>query len=107
MANDVFLLEMGLRIAQRRKELHMTQESLAEAVGLSLQSISCIELGKKGIRPQNLAKLCIALNVTSDFILFGKRTEQQTNDLLSKITTLDDNSYQAIQSLVNLLIKKE
>lgn len=107
MANDVFLLEMGLRIAQRRRELHMTQESLAEAVGLSLQSISCIELGKKGIRPQNLAKLCIALNVTSDFILFGKRTEQQTNDLLSKITTLDDKSYQAIQSLVNLLIKKE
>lgn len=105
MANDIFLIEMGLRVAQRRKEIHMTQEDLAEAIGLSLQSISCIELGKKAIRPQNLAKLCIALNVSSDFILFGKRTEQQTSDLFSKISALDDDVYTSIQKLVDLLSK--
>ena len=49
MGNDVFLVKMGLRIAQRRKELHLTQEQLADQMGVSLQTVSCIELGKKAI----------------------------------------------------------
>jgi hypothetical protein len=63
MGNDVFLVNMGL----------------------SLQSSSCIELGKKAICPKNLAKLCIHPDVTADYILYGKRNEQQRNaELLSE-----------------------
>lgn len=45
---------MGMRISGRRKELNLTQEKLAERMGVSLQTISCIELGKKAIRPETL-----------------------------------------------------
>lgn len=104
MSNDTFLNNMGARITQRRKELQLTQEQLAEKMGVSLQTISCIELGKKAVRPENLANLCVCLDVTSDYILYGKRNESQMNELVSKLAILSPKEYESIQNFVNLLI---
>ncbi len=103
MSNDAFLTNMGMRIAQRRKELHFTQEQLAEKIGLSLQSVSCIELGKKAVRPENLAKLCFHLDTTADYILCGKRNEQQMNEITTKLSKLDPEAYKAVQMMIDLL----
>lgn len=103
MENDRFLVSMGIRIAQRRKELHMTQEQLAEKIGLSLQSISCIELGKKAIRPENLANLCTQLDIAADYILYGKRNEQQMGDTITKLSALSPKAFETVQSLIDLL----
>lgn len=103
MSNDIFLTTMGTRITQRRKELHLTQEQLAEKMGVSLQTISCIELGKKAIRPENLANLCTCLGVSSDYVLYGKRDESQMNDLINKISALPPEKYNSISNLVELL----
>lgn len=105
MGNDQILIQIGKRIALRRKELNITQEQLAESIGLSLQSISCIELGKKGIRPENLINLCIALDSTSDYFLFGKRSEAQMNSLEQKMSTLNNEDYLLLESIVNRLNK--
>lgn len=107
MGNDVFLVNMGIRIAQRRKELRLTQEQLAEKMGLSLQSISCIELGKKAIRPENLANLCTYLDVTADYVLYGKRNEQQMHDTVAKLSSLSPDAYRTVQDLINLLYDKK
>ena len=107
MGNDVFLVNMGIRIAQRRKELRLTQEQLAEKLGLSLQSISCIELGKKAVRPENLANLCTHLEVTTDYILYGKRNEKQMHDTMMKMSSLSPDEYRIVQDLVNLLYDKK
>lgn len=100
MKNDEFLVEMGLRIADRRKELHLTQEQLAESIDVSLQTISCIELGKKAVRPENLAKLCKSLNITSDYILYGKRNTEQMNKLIDKLSSLGKEEYNLVSDLV-------
>lgn len=107
MGSDAFLIDMGSRIAKRRKELHLTQEQLAEKMGLSLQSISCIELGKKAVRPENLANLCIYLDVTSDYILYGKRNEKQMKDTVAKLAALPPEAYRTVQDLINLLYDKK
>ena len=106
MSNDNFLNNMGTRISQRRKELHLTQEQLAEQMGVSLQTISCIELGKKAIRPENLANLCTCLDISSDYILYGKRDESHMNELIKKISMLTQKEYESIQSLVELLSER-
>lgn len=103
MSNDIFLTNMGMRVSQRRKELLLTQEQLAEKMGVSLQTISCIELGKKAIRPENLANLCTHLNVTADYILYGKRDEQQMNDIVEKLSALSPDEYFIVQNLVDFL----
>lgn len=103
MAKDIFLENLGTRIAHRRKELHLTQEQLAEKMGVSLQTISCIELGKKAVRPENLANLCLFLNVSADYLLFGKRSDQQTTEITKKISSLDEEAYHTLLSLIDLL----
>lgn len=66
MANKEVLEGIGSRITQRRKMLGMPQEQLAEIIDLSIQTISNIENGKKAVRPENLIKICRALNSTTD-----------------------------------------
>ena len=107
MTNSIFLINMGQRIAARRKELGMTQEQLAERLGLSLQSISCIELGKKAVRPENLANLCKHLNVSVDYILYGKRDESQMNDTVKKLSSLDPEAYNAVKNMIDLLYENK
>lgn len=107
MGNDTFLVNMGVRIAQRRKELRLTQEQLAEKMGVSLQTVSCIELGKKAVRPENLANLCSYLDVTTDYILYGKRNKQQMNDTIAKLSTLDEEAYRTVQGLIDLLYERK
>lgn len=107
MGNDTFLVNMGIRIAQRRKEMHMTQEQLADKMGVSLQTVSCIELGKKAVRPENLANLCTYLGVTADYILYGKRDFQQMNDTVAKLSELDSKEYCAVQGLIDLLHERK
>lgn len=107
MGNDAFLVNMGLRIAQRRKELHWTQEYLAEKIGVSLQTVSNIELGKKAVRPENLANLCICLDISADYILCGKRSEQIMNDTVEKLSALDREAYHTVQGLIELLYNRK
>ena len=104
MAGNQFLLEMGKRIADRRKELHITQEQLAEKVSLSLQSVSCIELGKKAVRPDNLLHICTALDISPDYILSGRRTAEQLDGIMKKLTALDDSDFAAVEQLIDHLL---
>lgn len=103
MSDKEVLEQLGKRIANRRKECGLTQEQLAEKIGLSLQSVSCIELGKKGVRPDNLVKICQSLNVSADYLLLGKRDNSQTNQLTEKIAKLSPCDYDMVEALVNRL----
>ncbi len=102
MATSDFLIEMGKRISARRKELRLTQEKLAEAMNVSLQTVSCIELGKKAIRPENLVNLCNVLDTTSDYILMGKISEK----CFSSCDTLSKEDIELINTLIKRLINK-
>ncbi len=105
MDDKKFLEEMGKRIANRRRELHLTQEQTAEKMDVTLQTVSCIELGKKAIRPQNLAKLCIALDASADYILLGKRTEQDLTEISQKLAALSERDYDTVKILTDHLLK--
>ena len=107
LAESSLLIEMGKRIADRRRELGMTQVQVAEQVGLSLQSISCIELGKKAVRPENLLNLCRVLGTTSDYILTGEKNEKQLMGIWRKIAKLNEDDYQLIETIIEHLNKRK
>lgn len=50
------LKDMGKRIFDRRKQLNMTQETLAELAHVTPQTISTAELGQKAMRPETILK---------------------------------------------------
>lgn len=88
MRPELLLQEIGARISARRRELHMTQEVLAERMDVSIQMISNLEGGKKAIRPENLVKLCTVLDISADYILRGLRADYEAAAFLENYKKL-------------------
>ena len=87
----------------RRKTLRMTQEELAEKLGVSTQMISNLELGKKAIRPENLVRLCSVLNLSADFVLTGANTRTAVDSVAEKLSQLSEEELQLVSNLVNYM----
>ena len=85
--NKVF----GKRIKELRERKKLTQEKLAEKVGLDLQTISRIETGYYFTSFENLEKLADALDVTiADLFNFGHVKPKE--ELIKEINTALANS---------------
>ena len=62
---------MGIKIKERREELGMTQEELAQKSGISRQTISSIETGKyENVLVGTLASIATALGTTVEKIFY-------------------------------------
>ena len=66
MTRDEALKTLGRRIADLRREKGMTQEALAEAMGVSRNHVADIELGTRNTGVWSLLLLSQALAVTPD-----------------------------------------
>jgi len=67
--------KIGRFITERRKELGMTQQHLAERLNVSFQAVSKWEKGTTFPNVEMLYDLAIALDVSTDEILSGSRKE--------------------------------
>lgn len=92
--------EIGKRISERRKQLRLTQEQVAEMSGLSHQFFSCIETGSKNMRAENVIKVCEALKVSTDYILTGKTNNIDINYITSILSVLDENQIHYIEEII-------
>ena len=101
------LKKIGVRIANRRKELKFTQEQIAERMNVSIQMISNIERGNKAIKIDNLLNLCAILQTSTDYILTGKRTNADYDHLASKIVQLPESDYKMIEMLVDYRLNEK
>jgi len=84
----------------------MTQEELAEKIGVSTQMISNLELGKKAIRPENLAKVCEVLGLSADFVLTGTNTKTAVDTVAEKLTQLTDAELQMVSEMIDYMNSK-
>ena len=107
MGDNEFLKTMGQRIMVRRKSLRMTQEELAEKLGVSTQMISNLELGKKAIRPDNLAKVCEALELSADFVLTGTNTGTAVGIVAEKLVQLTAEELQMVSDMIDYMNNKK
>ena len=73
--------ERGIRIADRRKAVGLSQDELAHRVDIGRQALSAIENGGD-FKIQTLDNLAIVLGVSVDFIIYGKNEEK--SELLSE-----------------------
>lgn len=105
MGDEKLLREIGIRINTRRRELRLTQEQLAEAMDVSVQMISNLELGKKAIRPENIVKLCSALSVSADYVLRGVNTQVELTDFMRNFDKLSFENQLLVESLVRAINK--
>lgn len=62
---------IGVRIAKLRDAFHYSRKELAEYADISENFLIEIENGKKRMSAATVAKLSVALHVSTDYILFG------------------------------------
>lgn len=99
MGNE-FLEKMGQRLVDRRKQLRMTQEETANKADLAIQIVSNSELGKTAIRPENMIKLCAALDISADYLLSGEIVDKEVFILDQKVRTLSPRQFQFLEDLI-------
>lgn len=74
--------ERGLRIADKRKAMGLSQDELAHRAGIGRQALSAIENGGD-FKTQTLDNLAIVLDASVDFIMYGENEEKL--ELLSEV----------------------
>ena len=84
MDSLLLLKDIGARLCQKRKEKGYTQEKLAELIDVTPQMISYAEQGRKAMRPENIIKICTALNISADYLLMGKETVSSSFAVLER-----------------------
>ncbi|MCD8379241.1 MAG: helix-turn-helix domain-containing protein [Lachnospiraceae bacterium] len=98
------LNQMGKRIFDRRKQLRMTQEELAEKAQITPQTVSTAELGKKALRPENIIRICTALEISTDYLLMGKVNREDYSNLTDKFQLLSPDQYRYLEDIINSYI---
>ena len=96
--------EIGLFIAAKRREKNMTQEALAEKLGVSNKTVSKWENGKNMPDYAVVEALCSALDITVAELLGGREQEPQNEEqyemLLYKVQELEHKVQAAEQKTI-------
>lgn len=101
--NDL-LSHIGARILERRQQMRLTQEELAEKVGVTPQTISAAELGKKALRPENIIGVSAALGISTDYLLLGIISSEDNTILSQKISQLTSVQYRHLEDIIDSFI---
>lgn len=107
MSDAEFLKRMGQRILARRRALGMTQEDLADQICTTAPMISNLELGKKAVRPDNLAKVCKALGLSADFVLTGTDTQTPIDIVADKLLQLSPAEVEVVNDMIDIMLSKK
>ena len=94
-------MTLGRRIRQRRKELKITQQDLAVALGLTAQHISAIEQDKRTASLAALLRLAEEPGVALEYLTVGK--EGVITDTIPAIRADKKLSLEAKRALITLV----
>lgn len=99
--NDILLKDMGKRISERRKDMKLSQEELAELAEVSPQLLSTAERGTKALRPENLLKISTALGVSVDYLLTGEIIDKDLSIISNKLKNASSTQIRSIEKIID------
>ena len=107
-------LEIGQNVKQIRENAGLTQERLAELIGLGVKHLSAIECGAVGVSLATLKQLCVLLSVPADAILFGIESSNSEAErsaalqfLTDRLSHLPDADFWATKEILDNYKKKK
>lgn len=98
---------IGKQIRERRTELKMTQEKLAEAAELSVSYMGAVERGEKLPSMETFIRLANVLETSSDRLLSGVLTVGNkivASKLSSELSSLPEKEQKRILNVVRIMI---
>jgi len=101
---DPLNLEIGLRIKNIREQKGWSRKNLAQKAKITEQSILYIESGRRGLSSYTIRSISRALNVTSDYILFGLTDTQNRIDYASQaLATLTEEEHENTLKIIDIV----
>ena len=105
-------LEIGQNVKQIWENAGLTQERLAELIGLGVKHLSAIECGAVGVSLATLKQLCVLLSVPADAILFGIESSNSEAErsaalqfLTDRLSHLPDADFWATKEILDKLLE--
>lgn len=101
---EIFYLNLGKRIRNRRKLLGLTQKTVAERIGTTYQQVSKYESAANKVNAFTLLNLANALAASTTFLLNeGEGTETFEMVIGKKILNLTPHQRQLVIHIINNL----
>ena len=98
------IVESGKRIKEMRKRAGMTQEQLAEELGVSRESLAKIETGKNGTSVDGIVNFANYFNVTTDAVIGIDNDSSKYNEIRAMLEKVPDNmkdiAYNCVMSIL-------
>lgn len=98
-------ISIGGRIRKQREFLGLTREQFAEKLDITPKFCSDIELGVKGMSVPTLCRIADTLSLSTDYILFGKRTKKDQSNGLEAIASMLESLTSAQLPYVEAVLK--
>ena len=98
--------EIGQRIRKFRKAHQLSQEELAERIGISTTHMSHIETGNTKLSLPVLVSLATALEVSADDLLFDNTATTRNSVIDDLLSLLENCSISQIKILKDIVKKK-
>lgn len=98
-------VQIGEQIKIARERAKITQECLAERIEVSPQYVSDLERGVVGVSVTTLKRICVALSVSSDQILFGASATNDFSPLLEQCKSLSREQFLLLCEIIEKYIK--
>lgn len=98
--------EMGQRIRNCRISKGMTQAEFAESIDISINFLSEIENGKKGLSCETLYQICSIHTTSADYILLGESQKKPNYlELINLANSLTTEELPTLIDYLNALLK--
>jgi len=88
------------RIKECRSKLHLSQEYVANHMAMNRATITQIELGKRKVTAEELAKFGTLFGMSADGLLHGENTEMPATIFARSFSELDEKDQDEIMSLM-------
>lgn len=102
---DEYLIPIGKRMGKIRRAQHMTQETLANMLGVTPKHISHTERGTSTLSLKNLIEFCNIFDCSLDYVIFGKSSDKATSKLPAEILEILDHGTETQQYRLNKIFE--
>lgn len=93
---------IGKRIGISRKAKGITQEQLSKTIGITQKHMSEIERGVSGISLGTFIEITDILNVSADYLLFGK--ESKDSPISNLLTEINPQQRYYAEQIINSFV---
>ena len=96
---------VGANIKREREKAGFTQDQFSELLGIGSKSLSSIERGVVGVSLTTLLKICDALHISANALLYEQAQKNDANSITMQLRRLSPEQFQIASDVITNLIK--